>query len=83
MKKYNKPGIAIIIYFTFLYVIYVNYIYHVLEFIPVDKDYIPPAFKYSARIENQHLIKIFLAFYISTENISITEKTFKITNYNI
>ena len=63
--------------------IYVNYIYHFLEFIPVDKDYIHLAFKYSARIENQHLIIIFLAFYISTVDISITEKTFKITNYNI
>lgn len=42
-------------------IIHVNYIYHILEFIQVDKDYIRLAFKYSARIENQHIILIFFA----------------------
>ena len=55
----------------------------IIQCIPVNKDNIPMGFKYSAGIENPHLIIIFLAFYISTVDISITEKTFKITNYNI
>ena len=56
-------GCIVLFYIESKNIIHVNYIYHILEFIQVDKDYIRLAFKYSARIENQHIILIFFCHF--------------------